>query len=894
MRKRRISAAVFLSCVFGLMYLTCVVPRPLLAQGGTAATLTNKDVLKMVQAGLPESVVVAKIMSSKCEFDTSPDALIKLKSAGASASVLLAITEAGHSGTGQASPQPSAPSLPTAYGFYVTGREGLQSLTLVNVTTRMGLQLGGRGFAVDGVEGSPPLTIYDLTPTIIVYQQNINVATLHLSKLTYIRTMVANQFNLAQTKPAFFATMYGRGYYDTVPIGLWRPAGQIPVRIEPVMGQTGMYRLIPNTELQPGNYCLYEGDAIHDAGIIFTASSGRSGQAYYFAVQSSSSSRSVEVPAGVTPSGATTAAPRVSNPPSVPSAPLAPTCEGYQGCLEDGTRALNSRQWHQSLSYLQKASALDPTKPDAWGGIGLAELAVGRGTHLHSAWNKALAQGGTVEFEVWHYAGFHIERGTFRLTAKAVSYSHPNGKPVFAVPPSQLSSLQSHHPPLGGQAWSFGMKVQGHQYWFSFVPLGVQCRRPTRCSSPAGYTQEGVVSDYITQTIPKLALGTLAVAAPPPPSLPPAPAPTASRAESHNFAMLPSFSPDGSKVAFIQFHIEQLSYGPSNSDFRVCIADLKQRTLSCFPESFPTASGKVSVNPVRPVFTTDGKKVVFVAHTGEFSCTAVYISLLDASGLRRLSGCDSSPNGVSVSPDGLSFAFSSGIRLSMQKFSAGSATTVWTLPKGAGENSGEMNAGNYVFSPDSTRMVFSAYDSKALLYTRDLRAQTTSNLVSYGNQLNESGWVFPAFAANGRQVTFCAAAGRVIPSATGSAYYHEIFRVALNGGAPVRLTNDGRMDTEPRFADGGNRIIYASCGRQDVGLYSMGLNGQDNRLVTQLSLRACNPSGIPGSLRPPHFDVSPDGQTVVFEDFGSPPGLDLYIVGLQGKGRVRLMDLLKK
>ncbi len=171
------------------------------------------------------------------------------------------------------------------------------------------------------------------------------------------------------------------------------------------------------------------------------------------------------------------------------------------------------------------------------------------------------------------------------------------------------------------------------------------------------------------------------------------------------FATLPSFSPDGTKVAFIQFRVQQMSYGPSRQDFRVCIAHLEKRTLFCFPESLPTASGMVSVSPVRPAFATNAEKVLFVAHTAKFSCSAVYISQLDASGVSRLSGCNSSPNGMSVSPDGTSFAFSSSLSLTIQKFSGNSATTVWTPPTGSGENSGEMDGGNYAFSPDGTSAV---------------------------------------------------------------------------------------------------------------------------------------------------------------------------------------------
>ncbi len=46
------------------------------------AELTNDDIVRMAKAGLPGDVVIATIRSSSCKFDTSPDALQGLKSAG--------------------------------------------------------------------------------------------------------------------------------------------------------------------------------------------------------------------------------------------------------------------------------------------------------------------------------------------------------------------------------------------------------------------------------------------------------------------------------------------------------------------------------------------------------------------------------------------------------------------------------------------------------------------------------------------------------------------------------------------------------------------------------------------------------------------------------------------
>lgn len=65
----------------------------------------NADVLKMLKAGLPQSVILAKIHMETDTFDTSADALIALKKAGASEAVLDAILNHVKPADRQAAPE---------------------------------------------------------------------------------------------------------------------------------------------------------------------------------------------------------------------------------------------------------------------------------------------------------------------------------------------------------------------------------------------------------------------------------------------------------------------------------------------------------------------------------------------------------------------------------------------------------------------------------------------------------------------------------------------------------------------------------------------------------------------------------------------------------------------
>jgi hypothetical protein len=78
------------------------------ARAGSAAAatssgdpeMTNADVIELVRAKMSDSVILAKIKSSRTKFDTSTKALIALKQAGASEAVVLAVTNAGGRGGG--------------------------------------------------------------------------------------------------------------------------------------------------------------------------------------------------------------------------------------------------------------------------------------------------------------------------------------------------------------------------------------------------------------------------------------------------------------------------------------------------------------------------------------------------------------------------------------------------------------------------------------------------------------------------------------------------------------------------------------------------------------------------------------------------------------------------
>jgi hypothetical protein len=75
-----------------------------------AGPITNKDVLSLLEAGMPEDVVLEAIFTGDAKFDTSAAALIKLKNKGATPTILKAVLspKIRHDGAAVADARPAA------------------------------------------------------------------------------------------------------------------------------------------------------------------------------------------------------------------------------------------------------------------------------------------------------------------------------------------------------------------------------------------------------------------------------------------------------------------------------------------------------------------------------------------------------------------------------------------------------------------------------------------------------------------------------------------------------------------------------------------------------------------------------------------------------------------
>jgi hypothetical protein len=223
--------------------------------------------------------------------------------------------------------------------------------------------------------------------------------------------------------------------------------------------------------LAPGRYISYFEGTIHNAGTVFAATHGKeSAYVLFFQVTSD------------------------------------PNCVDYSSCLKSGYDATRSAQWDESLPYLEKASLLEPSKPDPWAEIGRVYLALGQYGETAAMWDRALRLGGTLSFDVMHRKGFSSERGTLRISLSEISFLGPGQEKVFSVAPRDVS----FHDRGSGSAFSpaslFMLRIEGRNYRFYPVPVGFVCKNPALCGEP-GLSEQIAVATYINETISKLPSG---------------------------------------------------------------------------------------------------------------------------------------------------------------------------------------------------------------------------------------------------------------------------------------------------------------------------------------------------------------------------------------------------
>jgi hypothetical protein len=280
MRPNTVFRSVLVSASFAILCLAfgAALAREGKAQAAPAQALTNDDVIKMVEAKLGDAVIAAKIRSSQCRFDTSTDALIKLKAAGVSDTVLAAMAEGG-----APTPAPRAPAAPPPDPndpnaehdpgiYYVRQNPGGRQMTQLEPTAYSGAKTGGvftSGLTygikkakwkavIRGARANVRIT--ERTPTFYFYFEQkhgtLSYAGVPSSAYMFGGLSTPSQFTLVRLDPK-------KDHRELI-MGQWSMYGAssgtrekdvVEFDLEKV--SPGIYKVVPRNSLEPGEYCFF-------------------------------------------------------------------------------------------------------------------------------------------------------------------------------------------------------------------------------------------------------------------------------------------------------------------------------------------------------------------------------------------------------------------------------------------------------------------------------------------------------------------------------------------------------------------------------------------------------------------------------------------------------------
>jgi hypothetical protein len=351
--------------------------------------------------------------------------------------------------------------------------------------------------------------------------------TLHLESLAFVRTLTIDTGWPNAIKRSDPENGWDSGdAAELAGIAGGEHARELEFLVKPMPGQKDIVIAGLADKLKPGVYRLTLGnrDAFMSAsmqgGMLFAVqpvSQGESGKCvdalvtYAMSMSNTkyTSCAGVAVntpsPSSVNPSGGETA---------VDGTVGAAFCNSYDTCFEAGMVAYKAKDWPTANVNFQAAAKQRPTSGEPWvwlGRILFMDNQPHQQADLSDVWDKALALGSQIIIGACHEQTLRpCQRGDLELNTKAVSFLANGSQAIFSAAPADITpgrilnnSRMMHI--------SYSMKVANRNYVIDFIPLGTQgCQFNLMVQCPPdGVTKQLVLARYVSQTLTKLASGTL-------------------------------------------------------------------------------------------------------------------------------------------------------------------------------------------------------------------------------------------------------------------------------------------------------------------------------------------------------------------------------------------------
>jgi Tol biopolymer transport system component len=278
---------------------------------------------------------------------------------------------------------------------------------------------------------------------------------------------------------------------------------------------------------------------------------------------------------------------------------------------------------------------------------------------------------------------------------------------------------------------------------------------------------------------------------------------TTSTATTAGRDLLPSFLPDGGRVAFTSRRpVENIH--PDGGIDEIYLVDAQDRDGISEGDNLTRLTGDVEGmrHNFGAAFSADGKKVVFVGAWTGTNTNEIYVTdFVDADGtnsarlptesVRQLTDNTLIERSPAFSPDGTRIAFSRRV--------AGSLDDIWAMnADGTGQTNLTSNPANDLFpnfSPDGTKIVFSsnrrAPDGTADSEIYVMNADGSNPVALTNNSVTDES---PDFSPDGTKIAFTSTRNG---NTTAEINNKEIWVMNADGSGPTRLTSNSVEDSDP-------------------------------------------------------------------------------------------------
>lgn len=271
----------------------------------------------------------------------------------------------------------------------------------------------------------------------------------------------------------------------------------------------------------------------------------------------------------------------------------------------------------------------------------------------------------------------------------------------------------------------------------------------------------------------------------------------------------PQISPDGRKIAYVRESNDIMTDKARPSIWLIDIATGQQRPLLAGSGAY-----------FSPRWSPDGTRLAYVAAEG--ASPQLYVRWLESGASARITGLPDSPGDLAWSPDGRWIAYSM-----LVPDEAPLLGKMPPKPEGAKWADPLQIIDQVTYRFDAAGYLKAGY-RQIFRVPADGGAPTQ---LTFG-PTNAGGKV--SWTPDGRAILFSANRS---PNWQREPLQSEIYKISIDGGAPIALTSREGPDNSPTVSPDGRHIAWVGfddkhLGYQNLRLYTMNIDGSDKRMLT--------------------------------------------------------------